>query len=177
LDIGLRVIAWEVQVHPCAFPRGGRDPQPRPDGDERREELLYEGGLEAFVRWLDRAKKPLIRAPISIRGEREAGGQRWFNTLQDITAQKAAEEKIRRLNRVYAVLSGINSLIVRVRREGELFQAACDLVVRDGNFRMAWIGLVEGMLQVHDRFLVMDIPSREDWGDPHTCWRIRPRRR
>ena len=28
--------------------------------DEKREELHYEGGLEAFVRFLDRAKKPLI---------------------------------------------------------------------------------------------------------------------
>jgi diguanylate cyclase (GGDEF)-like protein/PAS domain S-box-containing protein len=69
--------------------------------------------------------------------------QRWFNTLQDITQQKAAEEKIRRLNRVYAVLSGINSLIVRVKNQDELFQAACDLVVRHGDFRMAWIGLVD----------------------------------
>ena len=28
----------------------------------KREELFYEGGLEAFVRWLDRAKQPLVSA-------------------------------------------------------------------------------------------------------------------
>jgi DNA gyrase subunit B len=39
--------------------------------DERREELHYEGGLEAFVRFLDRAKKPLVAAPIAIRSERD----------------------------------------------------------------------------------------------------------
>jgi DNA gyrase subunit B len=39
--------------------------------DEKREELHYEGGLEAFVRFLDRAKKPLIPEPISIRAERD----------------------------------------------------------------------------------------------------------
>jgi DNA gyrase subunit B len=39
--------------------------------DERREELFYEGGLEAFVRYLDRAKKPLIAEPIVIRAERD----------------------------------------------------------------------------------------------------------
>lgn len=38
-----------------------------------------------------------------------------------------------------------------------------------------WNGLLEGMLQVHDRFLVMDTPDRADWGDAHTSWRIRPR--
>ena len=39
--------------------------------DEKSEELHYEGGLEAFVRFLDRAKKPLIPAPIVLRGERD----------------------------------------------------------------------------------------------------------
>ncbi len=37
----------------------------------KREELFYEGGLEAFVRWLDRAKTSLVSAPILIRGQRE----------------------------------------------------------------------------------------------------------
>ncbi|HEX2197179.1 MAG TPA: diguanylate cyclase, partial [Burkholderiales bacterium] len=70
-----------------------------------------------------------------------AGRKRWFNTLQDITAQKAAEEKIKRLNRVYAVLSGINALIVRVRNRSDLFKEACDIAIQQGGFRMAWIGL------------------------------------
>ena len=35
------------------------------------EELFYEGGLEAFVRYLDRTKSALINAPILMRGERE----------------------------------------------------------------------------------------------------------
>jgi DNA gyrase subunit B len=37
----------------------------------KQEELFYEGGLEAFVRWLDRAKSPLLSAPIMVRGQRE----------------------------------------------------------------------------------------------------------
>ncbi len=37
----------------------------------KREELFYEGGLEAFVRWLDRAKQPLVSAPILIKGQRD----------------------------------------------------------------------------------------------------------
>jgi DNA gyrase subunit B len=36
-----------------------------------REELLYEGGLEAFVRYLDRARHPLIDAPITLKAERD----------------------------------------------------------------------------------------------------------
>ncbi len=37
----------------------------------KREELFYEGGLEAFVRYLDRAKSPLIDRPILMRGEKD----------------------------------------------------------------------------------------------------------
>jgi DNA gyrase subunit B len=37
----------------------------------KREDLYYEGGLEAFVRYLDRAKTPLIDKPVLIRGERD----------------------------------------------------------------------------------------------------------
>ncbi|NMG40868.1 DNA topoisomerase (ATP-hydrolyzing) subunit B [Chelativorans sp. ZYF759] len=39
--------------------------------DVKVAELYYEGGLEAFVRYLDRAKKPLIDAPIAISAERD----------------------------------------------------------------------------------------------------------
>src|SRR5207248_6147702 len=41
-------------------------------GVEKKEVVLhYEGGLEAFVRYLDRAKTGLIPAPILLRAERE----------------------------------------------------------------------------------------------------------
>jgi DNA gyrase subunit B len=43
----------------------------RRHADVKSNELLYEGGLEEFVKYLDRAKKPLIPAPISIRAERD----------------------------------------------------------------------------------------------------------
>ncbi|NKN39160.1 DNA topoisomerase (ATP-hydrolyzing) subunit B [Agrobacterium sp. a22-2] len=39
--------------------------------DIRQEEMLYDGGLEAFVVYLDRAKKPLVQKPVSIRGEKD----------------------------------------------------------------------------------------------------------
>jgi len=39
--------------------------------DERQTELFYEGGLVEFVRYLDRAKKPLIETPVHITGEKD----------------------------------------------------------------------------------------------------------
>ncbi|WP_159952818.1 DNA topoisomerase (ATP-hydrolyzing) subunit B [Rhizobium sp. 18065] len=39
--------------------------------DIRQEEMVYDGGLEAFVVYLDRAKKPLVQKPVAIRGEKD----------------------------------------------------------------------------------------------------------
>ena len=72
-----------------------------------------------------------------------AQSERWFSTLQDVTDQKVAQEAVRRLNRVHAVLSGINNLIVRARSRDELFREACRIAVEQGHFPLAWIGLVD----------------------------------
>ncbi|MFL5211268.1 MAG: DNA topoisomerase (ATP-hydrolyzing) subunit B [Microvirga sp.] len=50
--------------------------------EQKREELFYEGGIEAFVRYLDRSKKPEIPRPILVRAEREGIGVEvalWWN--------------------------------------------------------------------------------------------------
>ena len=39
--------------------------------DIKQTELLYEGGLEAFVRYLDRTKKPLVAKPVTMLSEKD----------------------------------------------------------------------------------------------------------
>lgn len=95
---------------------------------------------------------------------------------EDITERREAERKIKRLNRVYAMLSGINTLIVRVRERDELFREACRIAVHEGQFRIAWLGKVdlarrllvpvalsgageEFLAQVHDRLQLHDQPA------------------
>ena len=41
------------------------------DASPFEEVMSYQGGVEAFVRHLDKAKQPLIKAPIVVRGRRE----------------------------------------------------------------------------------------------------------
>jgi PAS domain S-box-containing protein/diguanylate cyclase (GGDEF)-like protein len=60
--------------------------------------------------------------------------------LRDITERRAAEDKIARLNRVHAMLSGVNGLIVRARDRAQLFEQSCRIAVEQGQFGMAWIG-------------------------------------
>lgn len=67
----------------------------------------------------------------------------WSTIARDLTERKAQEEKIQRLSRIHAVLSGINSTIVRVKERQELFDEACRIAVDHGEFIFAWIGLLE----------------------------------
>src|SRR5437588_11261049 len=49
---------------------------------EKREQMRYEGGVEAFVKYIDRSKTPLIPSPIMVKGEREGIGVEcalWWN--------------------------------------------------------------------------------------------------
>ena len=73
--------------------------------------------------------------------------QRTAALTAEIAQRKEQEARVLRLNRIYSVLSGINTTIVRVREPQELFTEACRIAVEHGQFKMAWIGLLdaEGM--------------------------------
>jgi diguanylate cyclase (GGDEF)-like protein/PAS domain S-box-containing protein len=62
---------------------------------------------------------------------------------EDITEGRQAEARIAYLNRMYAFLSGINSLIVRVRDRAELFRDACRIATKQGGFPLAMMGVVD----------------------------------
>ncbi len=74
----------------------------------------------------------------------QSDGSRLFVAIvQDITERKHAESRIMSLNRVYAMLTGINPAIVRVQGRQELFNEACRVAVEHGQFVMAWIGVLD----------------------------------
>jgi DNA gyrase subunit B len=50
---------------------------------EKREEMRYEGGVEAFVKYLDRNKTPIVPAPIVIKAERDGLGVECALTWND----------------------------------------------------------------------------------------------
>jgi diguanylate cyclase (GGDEF)-like protein len=88
-----------------------------------------------------------------------ASGRRWFMLTVtplsgdrpnggvvmhvDVTTERLTEDKLRRLNRVHTVLSGINSVILRVGDRDALFSEACRIAVEAGAFKMAWIGTLD----------------------------------
>jgi diguanylate cyclase len=100
-----------------------------------RELVLQYRHAGGAVRWLDSNAMPLLDTVGNVAGFR--------GVTRDITDQRLQQERIARLSRIQAVLSGINSAIVRVRERGELLRESCRIAVRDGGFKMAWIGLTE----------------------------------
>jgi len=71
IDFDLKTL--EHRLRELAFLNSGVTIWLRDDrGTEPFEEVMhYEGGIEAFVRHLDKAKTPLIKTPIVVRGRRE----------------------------------------------------------------------------------------------------------
>ncbi|WP_157698815.1 PAS domain-containing protein [Geobacter sp. DSM 9736] len=74
---------------------------------------------------------------------RDADGvpHRLAGSHTDTTERKVAEQKILRLNHLYAVLSETNKAIVRSGDRETLFSAVCQVAVDHGGFQMAWIGI------------------------------------
>lgn len=60
---------------------------------------------------------------------------------ENLTERRRAEQRIAQLNRLYSVLSRAGQTIVHIREREKLFQEICRVVVEEGHFQMAWIGL------------------------------------
>ena len=64
-------------------------------------------------------------------------------SMLDVTDRVQAEAQIFHLNRLYGMLSEVNTSILRIRETDELYRQLCRIAVEEGRFRMAWIGLVD----------------------------------
>ncbi|WP_413439411.1 EAL domain-containing protein [Sulfuriferula sp. GW1] len=102
-------------------------------------------GETAFLR-RDGSEIPVLQ--VIIAHKNPDGSLAYLSTTgRDITLRKEQESKINRLNRIYSVLSGINTTIVRVRERQQLFDEACRIAVEHGKFTFAWIGTLDADTQ------------------------------
>ncbi len=91
-----------------------------------------------------RSGRPLI-VLTSIENTELAGEACTITTMTDITERKQAENRIEKLNRVYAMLSEVNQAIVRIREPQALFERACRISVDRGGLFLVWIGMTDGL--------------------------------
>jgi diguanylate cyclase (GGDEF)-like protein/PAS domain S-box-containing protein len=145
-----------IGFEPARLPRSTRESLElvHPEDRERFRAAAIEAGrsrrrtvLEYRMRRGDGALVHLHQTMEPLAQPGADGRPPWFVTLQDVTEQKRTEERIRRLSRVHAMLSGINGAIVRIRDRQELFDEACRVAVDLGGFRFAFLCVVDSAAQ------------------------------
>ncbi len=96
---------------------------------------------------------------VEFRMRAKDGSWRWINTVGrivsrdaknrallamgthgDVTARKAAEETLRRLNRALRTLGAVSAVLVRAKREDELLDQVCRVLVKHAGYEVAAIG-------------------------------------
>jgi diguanylate cyclase (GGDEF)-like protein len=66
-----------------------------------------------------------------------------WQVARDRTERKGAEDRLKHLNRLYAMVTGISASMVRVRDREDLFNRSCQTAVEHGEFEMAWIAVID----------------------------------
>ena len=101
---------------------------------------------DGSVQWLKWEVRPWYDA------SGDVGGIVIFS--EDITKRKLAEETLHQLNeqleqrviqktRFYSLVGSINQAIVRHRDRRKLLSEVCKIIVETGNFRLAWVGILD----------------------------------
>jgi len=88
---------------------------------------------------------------VSMVNDEQGAAAYFVSQMQDITGRRKAEQRIQQLNRLYAMLSGINETLVREKSLESMLVMACRIAVEKGMFGLAWIGLLDpatGRLQI-----------------------------
>jgi diguanylate cyclase (GGDEF)-like protein/PAS domain S-box-containing protein len=135
-EVNERSLPWADAIHPEDRERLRREIRWNEEGMATRHEMEFRVlRPDGSLRWVLARTFPVMDAKGCL--------ERLVGVATDITLRKQSEAKIRHLNRVHAMLSGINSLIVRIADRDELFREVSRLAVEHGKFSLAWCGWVD----------------------------------
>jgi PAS domain S-box-containing protein len=92
-----------------------------------------------------RKDRSIVPVNLTVSLVREAAGRpkHFIALFEDITDRKLAEAELLKTNRALQLISLFNQELVRATDEKALLQAACDLAVQKGGYRLAWVGFAE----------------------------------
>jgi PAS domain S-box-containing protein len=119
-----------------------------PPDAEGLKEILEEreraGHVKAEMRMLRKDGSTFMADISSALFTDNAGRERAYLIVRDITQRKLAQARIERLNRFNTAFRQVSQAIARIREPEELYRQLCRSAVRDGGLRMA------GVLQLGD---------------------------
>lgn len=119
-----------------------RPPETRPQQPERwlalreKKSLLYE---------LEMMRKDGVRFPVEVSTRLIAveGRELAQSIMRDISERKQAEAQIRRLNRLYLVLSRCGEAVIDAHSEQSLFARVCQIAIGQGGLKAALVHMAE----------------------------------
>ena len=126
-------VSWSSRIHPDDADRILEEVHRKFEGRDENwsgeYRFLRSDGTYAYV--LDRGF--VIRDEAG-KAVRMVGG------MSDITSRKHSELTLARLNRALKMLSACNEAVTRAIGEEELLTKICQVAVKTGGYRMAWVG-------------------------------------
>jgi PAS domain S-box-containing protein len=97
------------------------------------------------------------------------GAPRYFvSQIQDITERKRADEELQQANRALQTISNCNQVLVHATDEATLLREICQVMVRDGGYRVAWVGFADAGGETDVKAVAVssgetDSPARTAW--------------
>lgn len=98
-------------------------------GEERAIEALKSGATDYVLKGNPRRLSSAVTRALDQFAER--------------IRRRRAEERVRRLSRVHAMLSNLNSAVLRIRDREELLREACRIAITHGQYPVAWAGVLD----------------------------------
>ncbi|WP_313952230.1 PAS domain S-box protein [Accumulibacter sp.] len=129
-------INFAALIHPDDLQRVGKEVQDHVDhGDDRFQQEYRIVTRDGTIRWVD------DRTAV----QRNAAGQvtHYLGVVIDTTERKQAEQALQRANRQLQMISDCKQALIRATDESELLNTVCRILVKVGDFRMAWVGFAE----------------------------------
>jgi len=109
------------------------------DMEVEEQQLLRERKSAAVNRFREAQVALIVGSTLALLIAAFSGWQ----VVRDRTERKGAEDRLKHLNRLYAMVTGITASMVRVRDRADLFNRSCQTAVEHGEFEMAWIAVVD----------------------------------
>jgi diguanylate cyclase (GGDEF)-like protein len=103
------------------------------------QQLLRERNSAAVTRYREGQVALIVASTLALLITAFSGWQ----VARDRIGRKGAEDRLKRLNRLYAMVTGISTAMVRVRDRTDLFNRSCQTAVEHGEFENAWIAVVD----------------------------------
>ena len=109
------------------------------DMEAEEQQLLGERKSTAANRYREAQVTLIVGSSLALLIAVVSGWQ----VARDRTERKGAEDRLKHLNRLYAMVTGISASMVRVRDREDLFNRSCQTAVEHGEFEMAWIAVID----------------------------------